>query len=64
VGLGVLVARRFRALRGNQNYPAVYRLRAPEVVESQGCAEALETSWTVKMQLRTKDRLRMVFAAY
>jgi len=61
---GVLAARRFRVLRGNQKYLAVYHLRAPEVVESKGWTDAVETLWTVKMRTRTNDRLRMVFAAY
>jgi len=61
---GVLAARRFRVLRGNQKYLAVYHLRAPEVVESKGWTDAVETPWTIKMRMRTNNRLRMVFAAY
>lgn len=61
---GVLAARRFRAVRGDQKYVAVYHLQAPAVVESKAWSAAVETPWTLKMRPRTSDRLRMVYAAY
>jgi hypothetical protein len=61
---GVLAARRFRAVRGDQKYLAVYHLQVPAVVESSAWSEAVETPWTLKMRPRTSDRLRLVFSAY
>jgi len=61
---GVLAARRFRAVQGDQKYLAVYHLQTPAVVESKAWSEAVETPWTLKMRPRTSDRLRMLYAAY
>ncbi len=59
-----IAARRFRAVRGDQKYLAVYHLQVPAVVESKAWSEAVETPWTLKMRPRTSDRLRVVCAAY
>ena len=61
---GVLAARRFRAVQGEQKYLAVYHLQSPAVVESKEWTKAVETPWTQRIRPRTSERMRVVFATY
>jgi hypothetical protein len=61
---GVIAARRFQAVLGEQNYLAIYHLRSPAVVESKEWREAVETPWTHSIRPHTTDRMRVVFSSY
>jgi len=61
---GVLCAHRFRGIRGNRKYVALYHLAAPEVQESAEWKKARESEWTSRLQPHFRDHLRLVCRRY
>lgn len=61
---GVLDARRYRAVAGDQKHIAMYHLTEPDVQASPAWAKAIDTPWGTRVRPHTRDRVRWVCRAY
>lgn len=59
---GVLSARRFRAIRGRQQYVAVYHFADPQLPMSPAWRTAAGTPWTARIARYRHDNERFVCA--
>lgn len=57
---GVLDARRYRAVAGDQRHLAMYHLADPDVQASPAWAQAIDTPWGTRVRPHTRDRVRYV----
>lgn len=57
---GVLDARRYRAVSGEQRQIAMYHLAEPDVQSSSAWATAIDTPWGTRVRPHTHDRVRYV----
>ena len=61
---GVLDARRYRAVTGDQKHIAVYQLTDPDVQASAAWKKAIDTPWASRVRPHTRDRVRYVCRRY
>lgn len=61
---GVLCARLFRATASTHQYVALYHLAAPDVPQSAGWREAVESAWAARLAAHERDRLRILARRY
>lgn len=61
---GVLDARRYRAVVGEQRHIAMYHLADPDVQASAAWKLAIDTPWGSRVRPHTRDRVRWVCTRY
>lgn len=61
---GVLDARRYRAVAGDQKHIAMYHLADPDVQASAAWKKAIDTPWGSRVRPHTRDRVRYVCRRY
>jgi len=58
---GVIAARRFRAIRGDPRYVALYHVETADIYATQGWMAANETPWILRMRRFQRDRTYFMF---
>jgi hypothetical protein len=58
---GVISARRFRAIKGNPRYVALYHVENTDIYATPGWMAANETPWILRMRRYQRDRTYFMF---